>query len=736
LFSDKVLLKSKVLVLVFISLSSSIVTSTFCRNLQKAIYFIHYETCLSKGGGFHFPPCHMLNFCGIRILLDCPLDLSALMAFSPVPTALDCLLFEESNNTEANGFTDSRVGSGKRQKIEKLLDAESLLFTEPWYKTVNTLHLWNTSFIDVVLISSPMGILGLPFLTRMKGFSAKIYITEASARLGQLMMEDLVSMHGEFRNLYGSEEPDFPMWLRQEELEILPSELREIILGKDGVELGGWMPLYSEADVKDCMLKIHTLNYAEEACYNGTLVIKAFSSGIEIGSCNWILSSPKGDIAYLSGSSFISAHAMPFDYRSLQGTCALIYSDFLPSSDTKDGDNYSVPTADKLLPMSSQDLAGFNHNSDENSEEKEKLVFICSCAIECIKVGGSVLIPIDRLGTMLLLLEEMATSLEASDIKVPVYIISSVADELLALLNIIPEWLCKQRQERLFAGEPLFAHIKLLKERKIHVVPAIHSHELLINWQEEPCIVFCPHWSLRIGPVVHLLRKWRGDPKSLLILEGVLNPELALLPFKPVAMKVLQCVFPSGIGLQKVQPLLKTLQPKTVLCPEELKLQINFSSEKSFSILYYTEAETLKVPYRKDSSELKIATDLASQFYWKTLKKEEINITKLKGELLMENARHHLLLDNDDKNTLRNRSLVHWGLPDSEKLMAALSKMGISGVIEQGSDAKSQTLRIIHIQDPYKALIEIGTTSTIITTADENVASSIYKIVDNILDGV
>jgi len=110
----------------------------------------------------------------------------------------------------------------------------------------------------------------------------------------------------------------------------------------------------SAADVKDFMLKIHTVNYAEEVCFNGTLVIKAFSSGIEIGSCNWILNSPKGDIAYLSGSSFISAHAMPFDYHSLQGTCVLIYSDFLSLGDTQDGengDNYSVSTADKLLPI-------------------------------------------------------------------------------------------------------------------------------------------------------------------------------------------------------------------------------------------------------------------------------------------------------------------------------------------------------------------------------------------------
>ncbi|XP_004512875.1 uncharacterized protein [Cicer arietinum] len=676
-------------------------------------------TCLSKGRGFHFPPCHMLNFCGIRILLDCPLDFSSLMAFSPIPTSLDDLSFEESNNTE------------KRRKIENLLDVKSLIFAEPWYKTVNKLHLWNASLIDVILISSPMGIMGLPFLTRTKGFSAKIYVTEASSRLSQLMMEDLVSMHAEFRQFYGPEESNFPSWLRQEELEILPSLLKEILLGKDGVELGGWMPLYSAADVKDCMLKINTLNYAQEACYNGTLVIKAFSSGLEIGSCNWILNGPKGDIAYLSSSCFFSAHAMTFDYHSLQKSCALIYSDFSflsDAQDIEDGDNYSDPTSD---------LDRSNLNSDENLEEKEKLVFICSCAVESVKDGGSVLIPINRLGTILQLLGEMTTLLEASAMQVPVYIISSVAEELLALLNIIPEWLCKQRQERLFAGEPLFAHVKLLKEKKIHVVPDIHSHQLLKDWQE-PCIIFCPHWSLRLGPVVHLLRRWCGDPKSLLILEDLVNPELALLPFKPVAMKVLQCLFPSGIGLQKVQPLLKTLQPKTVLCPEDLRLQMSFSSEKSSSVLYYTEAETLKVPCQNNSSDLKIAADLASQFYWKTFKNEGINITRLKGKLLMENGRHHLHLDNDKRTSLRNSSsLVRCGIPDSDKLLTALSKRGINASMEHGmDDAESQNVCIVHTEDPYKALIEIGNTSTSITTADANIASIIYKAIDDILGGV
>lgn len=58
------------------------------------------------------------------------------------------------------------------------------------------------------------------------------------------MMEELVSNHMELRQIYGAEESDFPQWLKWKDLELLHSALRERILGKDGGELGGWMPLY------------------------------------------------------------------------------------------------------------------------------------------------------------------------------------------------------------------------------------------------------------------------------------------------------------------------------------------------------------------------------------------------------------------------------------------------------------------------------------------------------------
>ncbi|KAK8630137.1 hypothetical protein V6N13_078947 [Hibiscus sabdariffa] len=608
-------------------------------------------TCLSKGGGFHFPPCHMLNVCGFRILLECPLDLSSLAIFSPVPVGL-----------EVHEPLDSESVARKKQKIEKTLDANDLVRAEPWYKTVKNLHLWDPSFIDVVLISSPMGMLGLPFLTLSKDFSAKIYVTEATARIGQLMMEDLVSMHMELKQFYGPGDASFPRWMKWEDLEILPSELKKIALGKYCEELGAWMPLYSAVDVKDCMKKVQTLKYAEEACYNGTLIIRPFSSGLEIGTCNWTISGPK-----------------------------------------------------------------------RNKIWRMMILALIQLLILHQTLGGSVLVPIDRLGIVLCLLEEISLLLESSSLKVPIYIISSVAEELLAFTNIIPEWLCKHRQEKLFSGEPLFAHVKLIKEGKIHLFPAVHSIELLTNWQE-PCIVFCPHWSLRLGPVVHLLRYWCLDPNSLLILESGVDANLALLPFKPMEMKVLQCSFLSGMSLQKVQPLLKTLQPKLLLFPKELRCKIQISEANT--IFRYSENETLRIPTSKESTEIDIATDLASKLRWKPLKKE--TITRLDGELVMDQGKHRLLSGFRPADSKQQRLLLHWGSPDLKGLLTELSKMGITGTVKKVSDEAEpeNAAGIIDIVGPEKALIDVRETGTVIIAANDNLASHIFKAIDIVLDGI
>lgn len=690
-------------------------------------------TCLSKGSGFHFPPCHILDVSGFRILLDCPLDLSALTIFYPVSPSPKMEEGEQTYDFAVNNCLDMR----KRQKILK-----SLICAQPWYKTPNNLHLWDPSSIDLVLISSTMGMLALPFLTQTKGFSAKIYATEATTRLGQLMMEDLVLMHNEFHLFFGSDSGS-PQWMSWEELELLSPALRQVALGKDGTELGGWMPLYRSADVEDCVKKVQTLKYAEEAWYNGTLLIKAFSSGLEIGSCNWTINSPKRNIACISSSKFYSVNAMEFDYHALRGNDLILYSDFssegVLTNDEHDNNLSASTTYNPSTPSADNDdriLKECLLRNDESLEEREKLAFICSCVVDSVKASGSVIIPLNQLGIVLQLLEQIPVYLESSAMKVPIYVISSVAAELLAFTNIIPEWLCKERQEKLFCGEPLFSHSELMKGEKLYVFPDVHSPELLTNWQE-PCIVFSPHWSLRLGPVVHLLRRWREDENSLLVLEDGLDTDMALLPFKPMAMKVLQCSFLSGTRLQKTQPLLEMLRPKEVLFPEGLREQIKFPGSHSFSVFYYAENETLGVPRSKGSVDLEIASNLATKFSWRKLDHDDVDITRLEGQLFIDHGKHQVLTGNQVSSSSRKKPLLHWGFPDVEKLLAVLSRMGVKGSVERCmSDAESGSDEIVHIHEPSKALIEVSAARTVISARDEQLASLIFEAIGTLTGGI
>nr|XP_043610912.1 integrator complex subunit 9 isoform X2 [Erigeron canadensis] len=682
-------------------------------------------TSLSPSGSYNLPPCHVVNLCGFHILFDCPLDLSALTIFSPISTFLYENLDEER---------------GQKEKTKKLLDRTGLIPSEPYYKTIEKLQLWDVSLIDVVLISTPMGMLGLPFLTRARGFSAKIYATEVTARLGQFMMEDLVAMHMEYKQLYGPEETSFLQRFKWEELEALPSALKDVVLGKDAAELGSWLPLYSAADVKDCLRKVRTLRYSEEACYNGTLIINALSSGIEIGSCNWNLKSPKRNISYISSAVFSSETAMGFDFHGLLESDVLIYSDFaLWNEDIcVDENNFSSPVTGDCSTKSNNantlDLdACSTLISDESSEEMEKLNFICSCSMDSVKAGGSVLVPIGRLGVVLQLLELFALHIDSSDVKVPIFIISSVAEELLAYTSIIPEWLCKDRQEKMYSGNPVFCHEDLIKEKKIHVFPTVYSHELLMMWQE-PCIVVCPHWSLRLGPVVHLLQRWHVDPNSLLVLEEGVDTDLALSPFKPVAMKVLQCSFVSSIKMEKVPQLLKVLQPKLIMLPDNTKPYFAPLSE-SLPCLFYTENETLHLPSSNNLSELHIATDLVSQLALSKLKNEDLTISRLKGELFVENGKHYLLAEKEAMS-LETKPLVHWGKVDSESLLLALEKFGVKSSMEKVKTKDECGSTVLHVLEPNKAIIELNEASTIISTCDECLASRISDAVHSLLNGI
>lgn len=242
------------------------------------------------------------------------------------------------------------------------------------------------------------------------------------------------------------------------------------------------------------MQKIQSVKYGEDVCFNGMLMLKASSSGLELGNCAWTIKGPRASITYLPSSVFVSAHALDCDYSSLKENDVILFSDFsYLSAMDEENENLSEHAMDETDTMLCHDSVlrddGVDEdeniqylcNNDDITEEIERISFICSCIIDAIKSGGSVLIPIGRLGVILLLLEHISETLHSSNMKIPIFMISGTAEETIAFTNALPEWLCKSRQEKLFSGEALFGHVELLKEGKLFLFPHLHSKGLLME---------------------------------------------------------------------------------------------------------------------------------------------------------------------------------------------------------------------------------------------------------------
>uniref|UniRef100_A0A453G8N0 Beta-Casp domain-containing protein n=2 Tax=Aegilops tauschii subsp. strangulata TaxID=200361 RepID=A0A453G8N0_AEGTS len=415
----------------------------------------------NSGGDYHTPASHLLEVEGVRLLLDCPVDLSALAAFAPVPLGADCG------------------------------DAGDLIRAVPYYWSPAAAAAAKAGGVDAVLVSSATGMLGLPFLTRLPSFAnTKVYVTELAARIGKLMMGELMEMHSEFVRYYGLDTDGSPKWMQGEKLHKLLSSLQNIVIEDEGMDLAPLMPLYSAPNLEECMRKTQTVKYGEEVCFNGMLMLKASSSGLELGNCVWSIKGPRASITYLPSTLFVSAHALDCDYNSLKENDIILFSDFsslnvMDENNENLGENAMV-CDDSLLRADGVDEDEYVQclsKNDDIAEEIERISFICSCISDAIKSGGSVLIPIGRLGVILLILEHISETLLSSNMKVPIFMISDAAEKIISFTNAVPEWLCKPRQEKLFSREEeaLFGHVELLKEGRLFLFPHLYSKGLLVE---------------------------------------------------------------------------------------------------------------------------------------------------------------------------------------------------------------------------------------------------------------
>ena len=79
-------------------------------------------------------------------------------------------------------------------------------------------------------------------------------------------------------------------------------------------QLMGFISIWCSLDnIEECMQKTQYVKYGEEVCFNGMLMLKASSSGLELGNCVWTIKGPRASMTYLPSSIFVSAHALDYD---------------------------------------------------------------------------------------------------------------------------------------------------------------------------------------------------------------------------------------------------------------------------------------------------------------------------------------------------------------------------------------------------------------------------------------
>ncbi|RLN04165.1 hypothetical protein C2845_PM13G19970 [Panicum miliaceum] len=502
----------------------------------------------------------------------------------------------------------------------------------------------------------------------------EIYVTEVAERIGKLMMGELVEMHREFIRYYGPDTDGLPKWMEGDKLNELLSMLQKPVTQDEGKDLTSLIPLYSS--LKE----------------NAVILFLDFSSLNDMDEDN----------------EKLDEHAMNQTDSPPHRHSVLLRDDGVD--------------ADEKIP--------FLCNNDDITEEIERISYICSCIIDAIKSGGSVLIPIGRLGAILLLLELISGTLHSSSIKVPIFMISETAEEIIAFTNALPEWLCKSRQEKLFSGEALFGHVELLKEGKLFLFPHLHSKSLLAEWKE-PCIVFCPHWSLRLGPAVHLLRRRHADKRCLLVLEQGDDAELTLKPSMPLAIQVLECSFLSRVRAAKIDTLLGALNPKFVMLPEGLKSRYSVK-ERPCSFLYYSKGKTIELPNIREDFEVHLATDVAHGLQPRKLN-ETTAVARLRTKLLVSSGKYQLAIAGKLSDQSK-RHLLHRDAVDPDRLLAALQEKGM--VCSFAADDNSAGERSVLITSPGDALVKITSDRTVIYCDDERISKHIYDALSSVCNGI
>uniref|UniRef100_A0A3P9K9J2 Integrator complex subunit 9 n=1 Tax=Oryzias latipes TaxID=8090 RepID=A0A3P9K9J2_ORYLA len=464
-------------------------------------------------------------------------------------------------------------------------------------------ELLDLSTIDVILISNYHCMMALPYITEHTGFTGTVYATEPTLQIGRLLMEELVNFMERVPKAQSA-----TSWKNKDTQRLLPGPL------KDAVDVWTWKRCYGMQEVNSALSRVQLVGYSQKELF-GAVQVSPLSSGYSLGSSNWIIQSHHEKVAYVSGSSLLTTHPQPMDQSSLKNSDVLILTGLT-----------QMPTA----------------NPDGMLGE------FCSNLAMTIRAGGNVLVPCYSSGVIYDLLECLYQFIDSANLgTTPFYFISPVANSSLEFSQIFAEWLCHNKQTKVYLPEPPFPHAELIQTNKLKHYPSIHGD--FSSDFRQPCVVFTGHPSLRFGDVVHFMELWgKSGLNTIIFTEPDFSYLDALAPYQPLAMKCVYCPIDTRLNFHQVAKLLKEVQPLHVVCPEQYTQPPMTQSHRSDLMLElqpppmpYRRCSVLNLPFRRRYERVYILPELAHSLV-PTEVKPGVSIATVSAVLHSKDNKHTL----------------------------------------------------------------------------------------------
>ncbi|CAL1529040.1 unnamed protein product [Lymnaea stagnalis] len=636
-------------------------------------------------------PCFVLFFKGVRIMLDCGLDIKQVLHFVPL-LVVPGFQVSKAHSWSQGGDKRNRVPD---EVVQELKDCGGRLLVDgaPEFSIPET-GIIDLSTLDAILISSYSCMLALPYITEYTGFKGTVYMTEPTLHIGRQYMEELV--------MYVERNPKSNVashWKQDIILKNLPTPLR------DAVNPRQWRKLYTLHDINSTLSKVQLVGFSEKLDIFGALTVTPASSGCCIGSCNWIINSKYEKICYAAGTSTLTTHPRPVDQAPLKNADVLILSCLTQTP-------LSLPD-----PMIGE---------------------FCVNAAVTVKNGGNVLVPCYASGVTFDLFECLSGHLEQCGLAgVPMYFLSPVSDSTLAYSNIFAEWLSSGKQAKVFLPECPFPHADLLSKGRLKNFSSIHTG--LTTDFHTPCILFAGHPSLRMGDIVHFIELWGNSSANTIIFTEPDFPHLdALAPFLPIAMRVCYCPIDTSLNFSQANKLIRDLRPLHLVVSELYikpplmePLRNDLTIDFDPSPLTYKQGEILSLPVKRQFETVEMEPELAN-----TLEPIEVKpgsaVSMVTAALVAKDNKYilqklpaniHLTRKRRSDGSLLWRKPYIFGAPSLHEIVDALKQYGFNSLKVEENESGS----IIHLVKE-DSLIQVDGNSTHIICDSEEIRLKLKEV--------